>query len=76
MPLNTDHRLTAEQLFGPDERKEETGRKKKREIREVRRMKMKANQEKLKNEREHAAMLDILKPRNVIQAQQCDFKVK
>lgn len=29
MPLNTDHRLTAEQLFGPDERKEETGRKKK-----------------------------------------------
>lgn len=37
---------------------------------------MKANQEKLKNEREHAAMLDILKPRNVIQAQQCDFKVK
>lgn len=76
MPLNTDHRLTAEQLFVPDERKEETGRKKKREIREVRRMKMKAKQEKLKNEREHAATLDILKPRNVIQAQQCDFKVK
>lgn len=76
--LNTDHRLTAEQLFVPDERKEETGckKKKKREIREVRRMKMKAKQEKLKNEREHAATLDILKPRNVIQAQQCDFKVQ
>lgn len=28
MPLNTDHRLTAEQLFVPDERKEETGCKK------------------------------------------------
>lgn len=34
VPLNTDHRLTAEQLFVPDERKEETGRKK-REIRET-----------------------------------------
>lgn len=35
MPLNTDHRLTAEQLFAPDERKEETGRKKRGDQRDA-----------------------------------------
>lgn len=48
--LRTDHRLTAEQLFVPDEKKEERGRRAKREIRATRRMKNESKIVKTKGE--------------------------
>lgn len=52
VPLNTDHRLTAEQLFVPDEKKEERDRKKreKKKIREIRRMRNESKIVKTKGE--------------------------
>lgn len=47
MPLNTDHRLSAEQLFLPDEKKKKREAAKKTEKREIREMKEVKNESKI-----------------------------